>query len=81
MKSDAENLELLNSFYELQTTKQFFYEEIFYDFKNARARAPRGRYANVLEKDLIPTQTRQIGGGSPLSRGEARVTDEWELWM
>ena len=34
MKSDAENLELLNSFYELQTTKQFFYEEIFYDFKN-----------------------------------------------
>ena len=50
-------------------------------FKNARASAPRGRYANVLEKDLIPTQTRQIGGGSPLSRGEARVTDEWELWM
>ncbi|MDC0861244.1 YdiU family protein [Alphaproteobacteria bacterium] len=34
MKSDSENLELLNSFYELQTTKHFFYEEIFYDFKN-----------------------------------------------
>ena len=34
MKSEAENLELLNSFYELQTTKHFFYEEIFHDFKN-----------------------------------------------
>ncbi len=34
MKSNIQNLELLNLFYELQASKKFYYEEIFYDFKN-----------------------------------------------
>ncbi len=34
MMSDVQNQKLLNLFYELQASKKFFYEEIFYDFKN-----------------------------------------------
>ena len=38
MKSNSQNQELLSSFYELQATKKFFYEEIFYDFQNFTSR-------------------------------------------
>ena len=34
LSSDTKNQELLNAFYELQSTKKFLYEEIIFDFKN-----------------------------------------------
>ena len=34
LSSDTKNQDLLNAFYELQSTKKFLYEEIIFDFKN-----------------------------------------------